>query len=212
MRGNNTCLGVVLAGGLSSRMGQNKAQLLHPKQQNMLSFSSALLTDVGVDGVVQSIGYNTQPTGANQIADKYPNLGPLGGIATVFETTPHVHSYLILPVDLPLLSAQCLSQLKQVGQLSQMACHFSDHYLPLYLPRTAMTELFFQNLKTSQANASKLTTKKDKSLSIRQLLKQIQHRAIGLDRAHQQQLFNCNTAEQWQQATNQLTLRVNDYE
>ena len=207
MSTNNACLGVVLAGGLSSRMGQNKAELPRTTEQNMLAYSSALLQDAGASQIVHSINFQSTPTSSEQLADNFENLGPLGGIATTFLKAPHVTGYLFLPVDLPLLTPACLAKIRQVGELSKTACHYDDHFLPLYLPRNAMTELFFSQLLARLQNG--LTTgKKDKSLSIKQMLKQIPNTAIALEAKNKQQLFNCNTPEQWREANEQMTIRV----
>ncbi|NRA60762.1 MAG: NTP transferase domain-containing protein, partial [Psychrobium sp.] len=47
------CIGVVLAGGLSSRMGQDKASLIR-NNINMLQFTTQLLNDVGLSKVLVS--------------------------------------------------------------------------------------------------------------------------------------------------------------
>jgi molybdopterin-guanine dinucleotide biosynthesis protein A len=206
---NQPCLGVVLAGGHSSRMGQDKATLNH-KQQNMLSFSEKLLQDVGVSEVIVS-GKN------HGIEDLLTNIGPLGGIhSIVSQFKPK--ALLILPVDLPLMNAAELSTLKRVGEISQKACFFSQHYLPLYLPINAFVNQFFEQLtqkslsKTSPNNDVIATEKKSRKLkgpSIRSLLAQTPHRSISPK--NNQSLFNANTPEQWQQATDQFSNLRNNY-
>jgi molybdopterin-guanine dinucleotide biosynthesis protein A len=123
-----SCLGVVLAGGKSSRMGENKANLLR-ENQDMLSYSKSLLNAVGSSQVIVS-------GGEQGIKDLVADMGPLGGIQSIIEQFKP-QALLILPIDLPLMTSNELLALKQVGELSQQACYFTDHYLPLYLPVNA---------------------------------------------------------------------------
>ena len=62
---NQDCLGVVLAGGKSSRMGANKALLMRNSStyngqsrgsENMLGFSKNLLKNIGINNIVVSGG------------------------------------------------------------------------------------------------------------------------------------------------------------
>lgn len=112
---SNTCLGVVLAGGLSSRMGENKAHLQH-KHSNMLTFSQKLLQDSGIEQVVVS-------GNEFQVPDIVKNMGPLGGIYSILQRY-QPKSILVLPVDLPLMDAKSLTQLRLAGELSNKACFF----------------------------------------------------------------------------------------
>jgi len=205
------CLGVVLAGGKSSRMGQDKANLQR-HNQDMLSYSKSLLKAAGSSQVVVS-------GGEHGIDDLEADLGPLGGIQSIIaQFKPK--ALLILPVDLPLMTAAELSALKHAGELSQRACYFSDHYLPLYLPVNAFVEQFFQQALTqplSQLSVKKIAMNKTLALdkktskrnlsgpSVRSLLTQIPHRAITPNNS--QCLFNTNTPEQWQQAKHLLSLQ-----
>tara|TARA_R110000744_G_scaffold51777_1_gene111378 strand:- start:92 stop:739 length:648 start_codon:yes stop_codon:yes gene_type:complete len=200
------CLGVVLAGGKSSRMGQNKATLQR-KNQDMLSFSKSLLKDAGSSEVIVS-------GGEQGIDDLIANMGPLGGIQSIIEQFKP-HALLILPVDLPLMTAVELAALKQIGELSNRACYFTDNYLPLYLPVNAFVEQFFQQplSKMSLTLGSKKPVGGDKNAtkrnlagpSVRSLLNQIPNSAVKPKDS--QCLFNTNTPEQWQQAQHLLSLQ-----
>ena len=69
--------GVVLAGGQSSRMGSDKANLIL-KNKTLLQNACELLTAAGASDVL--ISRNVQSTTAQYIADIYPGSGPLGGL------------------------------------------------------------------------------------------------------------------------------------
>jgi molybdopterin-guanine dinucleotide biosynthesis protein A len=215
------CLGVVLAGGLSSRMGKDKSKLTRQSTthsshlsttpvtgkstSNMLDFSKQLLVDAGIKNIVVS-GDNYQ------IPDLIPHAGPVGGIYSVLASYPeHLQpkAFLILPVDLPLMSASAIAQLRLKGELSNKATFFHDnqkqvHHIPLYLPNNAFLRLFltqaFKGEKLpleSQANSIGRNKKKN-GPSVRGMLQQMPHQAVKS--LNNNMLFNTNTPEQWQEA------------
>ena len=94
-------IGAVLAGGASRRFGSNKA--LAPVPGGTLGARSVqALRDAGVDPVVAVGGIDSHLLHIPVIPDRKPDLGPLGGIASVlvWAKTGHV---LVLPCDLPLV-------------------------------------------------------------------------------------------------------------
>jgi molybdopterin-guanine dinucleotide biosynthesis protein A len=187
---NNECLGVVLAGGLSSRMGTDKAQLMRD-DTSMLTFSKQLLRDTGIKTCVVS-GNKNIINDTSQVNDIVSQAGPVGGIYSVIKQY-QPKALLVLPVDLPLMTSSALAKLKQIGELSGKACFYQDHNIPLYLPVNAFVELFLQN-----AFQGEIFKQSGRGPSIRALLKQIPHQAIACE--NNQTLFNTNTPEQWQQA------------
>jgi len=196
---NNECLGVVLAGGLSSRMGHDKAQLFRDKNSmlSMLEFSKQMLNDSGINNIVVS-GDNYD------VPDKLKKTGPVGGILSVLSKFPQVKSLLILPVDLPFMTAKALADLRLKGELSQKATYFEGHNIPLYLPNNSYVELFLaqaftqNNERVQHSNPLKSSRFKTKGPSIKALLKQVPHQEIQSSDANI--LYNTNTPEQWQQA------------
>lgn len=187
---NSECLGVVLAGGLSSRMGEDKALLMR-NNTSMLDFSQQLLTNAGINKVVIS-GNANKINDQQQINDIVEQAGPVGGIYSVIKQY-QPKALLILPIDLPLMTSQALAKLKQIGELSTKACFFQDHSIPLYLPVNAFVEMFLQ-----QAFQGDKFKNSGRGPSIRSLLQQIPHQEVNITNA--QLLFNTNTPEQWQQA------------
>lgn len=196
---DNDCLGVVLAGGLSSRMGQDKAQLLR-NSNSMLEFSKQILSDSGINNIVVS-GDNYD------VQDQVKQSGPVGGILSVLSRFPHVKSLLILPVDLPFITANALSDLRIKGELSHKATYFKGHSIPLYLPNNAHVALFLaQAFLTTNSNSVEGTRLASQSAkkgpSIKALLKHVPHQAIQNNDANI--LFNTNTPQEWQQANKQF--------
>lgn len=202
------CLGVVLAGGKSSRMGENKAHLQRDCQ-TMLQYSKSILQAAGVSDVVIS-------GGESGIRDITENLGPLGGIQSIINQFKP-RALLILPVDLPLMTATELANLKRVGELSQSACYFTDNNIPLYLPINAFVEHFFQQPLSTKSNQEKHQHLPDiksgkrvlSGPSVRSFLAKIPHKSIAPN--NPQSLFNTNTPEQWQQAQHLLSLQGKSY-
>ncbi len=205
------CVGVILAGGLSSRMGQDKAKLQRtsskPEQgaqfsQSMLDFSQQLLRDAGITHTIIS-GDN------HQIPDMIKNAGPVGGIYSVINHyAEHLQprALMIIPVDLPLMTSQHLAKLKLTGELSQKASFFSDyqqrvHHLPLYLPNNVYLQTFFAQTFSKQNRAS--NSSKKSGPSVKALLTNIPHVSVPNHDIHA--LFNSNTPEQWQQAQKRFT-------
>jgi molybdopterin-guanine dinucleotide biosynthesis protein A len=94
--------GFVLAGGLSLRMGRDKA-LLEWRGHTLLEHMSQLLETV-CDSV-QTIGRPDRP-------DQTPGLGPIGGIQTVLRSTA-AQDNLVVAVDLPFLTEDFLKYFKQ---------------------------------------------------------------------------------------------------
>ncbi len=194
------CLGVVLAGGLSSRMGKDKAQLMR-NNTSMLDFSQQLLRDAGINNIV--ISGNANQLNPNkiiqkqQVTDIIEKAGPVGGIYSVIKQY-QPNSLLVLPVDLPLMTPQALAKLKQIGELSAKACFFQNHSIPLYLPINGFVEMFLQ-----QAFSHSTFTNSGRGPAIKALLKQVPHQAIAIE--NEQTLFNTNTPEQWQQAKHSFT-------
>ena len=213
---NQDCLGVVLAGGKSSRMGSNKALLMRNSstfngqlgsKENMLSYSKSLLTNIGINNIVVS-GHVDDGSTENYVTDKFAELGPMGGIYSVIKKY-QPKALLILPVDLPLMTKQTLQQLKMKGELTQKACFFTDHFLPLYLPNNAFVEQFFttsfaQYLQGHKSAVNEKGDKKKNGPSIRSMLAQVPHQALALKSP--QCLFNSNTPEEWQQAQQRFSL------
>ena len=205
-------LAVILTGGQSSRMGRNKAELVSPlHNKTMLDVCHHLFTQAGFSNITESHSFNTHQA-HGQLADQFNNIGPLGGIATIFNHYPQATGYVFLPVDLPLISAQLISQLKREGELTGKACYLGQHYLPLYLPRNGYSELYFDKLTRQHGHVKQAHSSKQNGFSIRALLEHVPSQSLALDQRQEQQLFNCNTPEQWYQATLTLSKRELGYE
>lgn len=106
-------IGVVLAGGLSSRLGMDKANLILEGEESLLSRATRLLLEVVPEVLV--VGRMDAALaglrGVSCIADDWPGCGPVGGIATALRHSGS--DCLVLSCDLPFMTAQTLQKLTE---------------------------------------------------------------------------------------------------
>src|ERR671923_2895255 len=105
--------GFVLAGGKSSRMGEDKA-LLRLEGRSLLDIVYHRL--LGITPHVFVVGSRAQ-FGAEAIEDIFQNRGPLGGIHAAL-ATGHAELSLVLAVDLPFVEEKFLQHLLRESQAS----------------------------------------------------------------------------------------------
>jgi molybdopterin-guanine dinucleotide biosynthesis protein A len=102
-----TCLSAaILAGGMSRRMGLDKA-MLTLGGMTFLERALAAVEVVADDLMIIGDRPDYHGLGAAVIADSYPGSGPLGGIATALVSARHDH-VLVVGCDMPFLSAPLL--------------------------------------------------------------------------------------------------------
>lgn len=106
----------MLAGGLSSRLGTNKA-LVRLGRQTLIGravvFLESIASRVSVVGLSKSEHRLDVPT----IADQVPNCGPIGGIASALEEA-RAEWTLILACDMPYLTPEFLRFLRDRAPLA----------------------------------------------------------------------------------------------
>jgi len=122
-------LGLVLAGGKSRRMGQDKATL--PRDgQSQLAYVVHLL-DEFVERVFVSAREDqrddTERRRFEQILDRYDDLGPVAGILSAMDEYPDA-DWLVLACDLPNIDAATLSNLlKNRARDKPFSAYISSH-------------------------------------------------------------------------------------
>ncbi len=95
--------GLVLAGGKSTRMGQDKGAINYHGQAQALHMSD-LLESLGVEPYISCRSeQKSEYQGRNIVEDRFLGLGPFGAIASAMLEDPN-SSWLVVPCDLPLLS------------------------------------------------------------------------------------------------------------
>ncbi len=121
--------GFVLAGGRSTRMGQDKA---------LLNWHGRPLLDHMV-GLLRTVANPVHVVGRDPLPDRLPGLGPLSGIATGLETS-FTAANLFVAVDLPLLTRDLFNYLRSRIESSShplVACKIGSDFplcLGVWLP------------------------------------------------------------------------------
>ncbi|MEA9565843.1 MULTISPECIES: molybdenum cofactor guanylyltransferase [Xanthomonas] len=174
--------GVVLAGGRSSRMGQDKAMLLW-RGRPLVAQMQALLRDAGAQDVLIS----GQRPDYDGIADTHPDLGPLGGLVSVIDQVADLTTLVVVPVDMPLLSTQLIARLLTPAQ--QRCVTFDEQMLPMRLCIDASVR---EALSTLMHGAAA-------SRSLRALQRSLQCHRVAVTDSERAAFVNCNTPEQWSQ-------------
>jgi molybdopterin-guanine dinucleotide biosynthesis protein A len=122
---DESTIGVVLAGGLSSRMGRDKA-LLPWGNGNLLDHMIGLLKDCGLKSVIvcgERPGYPSVP-------DPEPDQGPGIALSHFLASLAPETWALIVPVDMPRLTPELIRSLLS----RHRPAHYADHPLPALLP------------------------------------------------------------------------------
>jgi molybdopterin-guanine dinucleotide biosynthesis protein A len=202
--------GVVLAGGLSSRMGEDKA-LLKRDERDMLTYTADLVSTLSIERLLISRNEATtisyQPNDADGYAyncahkfevfnDVVAGVGPLGGIYSV-AIQSKADALIITPVDLPLLRTEDLEQLINEGTSAKRPAYFSHHYLPLFLPLTKEVGQYLDDVvkgKVPQRSVNTMCTT---------------FGAIEVTPKNNSRLTNVNTPAQWDAAKKMLSLAGN---
>ena len=173
--------GVVLAGGRSSRMGQDKA-LLKLENETLLDRAKRILREAGAARVLVS--------GANRehgIADYFEEVGPLGGIHAVLRRTSL--DVMVIPVDIPLMTFDMIKRLlphSDPKSAQSVAITYKNYPVPAFIPNNSRTLQYIEQVLNDAVG----------DWSIKGLLKHLGHREIAVN--YEQALSNVNTPEEWQ--------------
>lgn len=115
----NPLAGLILCGGQSTRMGEDKCQIrYHGKPQwvhlaEMLKpFCKEVVVSCSPKQAAVLKAYNTQPLRTTLVPDspKYIGQGPMGGLLTAWDAFPN-YSFLLAACDYPLLTGEDFSAL-----------------------------------------------------------------------------------------------------
>ncbi|MFT4837129.1 MAG: molybdopterin-guanine dinucleotide biosynthesis protein A [Psychromonas sp.] len=176
--------GIVLAGGLSSRMGQDKAKL-QLSEQSLLTRAVDLLEGLDLDKTLVSGFYPD----FNCITDIHQQCGPIGGLHACVEALYDDYDALfILPVDMPLMGkSQCAALLLEFKKHPQ-GVFYEQANFPMILALTLA-------LKNHLTAALAATQKKDYSLY--SLLNTLKIQPINVIQQQNYRFQNSNTPDQW---------------
>lgn len=212
-------LGVILAGGLSRRMGTDKAKL-QINGVSMLQRNQLLLSECGIQHIVVCRNH------PGDLADIHVNCGPMGAIHSALnyaQKNQCIKGLIFIPIDMPFLDKELINQLivadekawagfsknksrnKQKNKLDvgvigsatgdkalTSARYFQNTPLPLFLPYHSSF------LPLSEAVA---TSQKDRS--IKAFLRLIDSESIMS--LEPEKLINTNDKAQWQHAIDTIS-------
>lgn len=133
--------GLVLSGGRSTRMGQDKAALRIDGRAQLERTMTLLAAQVERAFVSVRIDQRHDPLRAayEQIADTRANLGPIAGILAAQERFPQC-AWLVVACDLPLLDAATLAFLLRMRAPQRLATAFRSSHDGLPEPLCAVYE------------------------------------------------------------------------
>lgn len=176
--------GIVLAGGLSSRMGQDKAQLLLQKR-TLLAHNVALLSSLPLADVFVSGEYE----GFSCIKDIHQSIGPIGGLHACIEALFATYDALfIIPVDMPLLRKKECRELLQHFKIHTQGVFYSQAMFPMILPLHQYLRNYCQEVLVSPHN---------KQRSLYRMLKTLKLKAIDYQTEQCLRFQNSNTPSEW---------------
>lgn len=166
-------IGILLAGGKSSRMGENKA-FLEFQGEKFIDRMVRILSETGVDEVFVSGDFEKYQCIPDKISNKFE--GPAAAISHCLEKIEKDCHALFVPIDMPFLTVDCLKVLMD----SEDGAFFSGFPLPAFLKRTERVE--------------------ESPKNVRELLIRLGARPIELPKKYEQDMLNINTREEWREA------------
>lgn len=173
-------IGLLLAGGASTRMGRDKAGL-DWQGQPLIAHMHALLSALPLSQVVVS---GARPEYAGVI-DQAPGRGPLGGIASAAQVLPDC-GLLVVPVDMPRLALPLLQQLLDAPP---RACtRFAESPLPMRLQLDGDLRLWLAAWLRDP----------DAPRALHRLQAALNVQSLALGPEERAQLANANTPADWQ--------------
>lgn len=170
--------GLILAQGGSTRMGCDKAELVY-EGESFLSVAVQRLKSAGVE--------NVYINNAANLADIIPDIGPLGGIYTALKSHVDVECWVILPVDMPLMSVEILMMLSR-GLGNADMVRFDGEMFPLVV-------------KTSDAvlaHIGNLAIDTERTYSMRQFMKPFEVKILSKPMGSEVAFRNINTPEDYE--------------
>lgn len=171
-------MGAILAGGKSSRMGEDKASLLI-EEKTLLDYIQQLLRSSDIDNIYIS--------NSDNISDIIPLCGPLSGVHAILKNTAPCYEYILfIPIDMPMLNPSLIKKLTHAAGSASLIT-FKNHKMPFLLKNEEKTlELAEQILK------------KQEDFSLGSFFANINNKQqIEISASEQACFENINTKKQW---------------
>jgi len=179
----------VLAGGKSSRMGEDKSRLLLGGQ-TLLERAVELLQSSGAELVL----VGGSGTDIHSVPDLLPHCGPPGGLYSLLDHIKHNYGLdgsplLLIPVDMPLLSIGTLQKLLSAS-VNASCCHFENEVFPCVMKATP-------DLYTHLRDLFNDGTQIGGSRSMTGVFSYLGAKVIAVDGVAPDEFMNTNTPEDW---------------
>ena len=195
--GTRKLCGLVLAGGRSTRMGTDKAALVHPDGRTLARRCHDLLAEAGCETVVLSLRHDQElPPGfddlTNILVARDPeggSEGPLAGMLASMRLRPEA-DWLVLACDLPRLDVATLTHLVSSKRPDESFVSYRSEFDGLPEPLCALYAAeALPILELAQADGIRCPRKP-----------LIRHECRLLDPLVPRALDNANTPEDWETA------------
>lgn len=173
--------GIVLAGGLSSRMGRDKA-LLAWQGRPLLAHMRDLLRAAGAEPVRISGDYPR----FGGLPDRGPRCGPLGGLDTAVASLADGPAW-VVPVDMPRLDVELLHRLRDAPPAPCVI--FTGQPLPMRLNIDGACRKLLAHMVGDA----------DGPRSLQALQHRLGTEVLPIDARTAARLVNCNTPEDWEE-------------
>lgn len=180
----------VLAGGRSSRMGQDKSRLVLGGQ-TLLERAVALLEEADAELVLIGGGGK----GRNHVPDLLPHCGPPGGLYSLLDYIRQHYGLdgsplLLIPVDMPLLTVPTLQRLL-LASVNASCCHFEEEVFPCVIKATP-------DLYTHLRDLFNDGTELGGSRSMTGVFSYLGAKVVPVDGISPDEFLNTNTPAEWQ--------------
>lgn len=132
---------LILAGGQSSRMGEDKSRLMYRDKVTEMERMITMCQSCGLDTYLSMADAEDAPTSSAKgcYQDRFLGMGPMGAIATAFLNEPDT-AWLVLACDLPLLEASTVQQLIDARDPSKLSTAVKAAENPFPEPLVAIYE------------------------------------------------------------------------
>ncbi|MBN2669800.1 MAG: molybdenum cofactor guanylyltransferase [Bacteroidales bacterium] len=184
----NRLIGVVLAGGLSRRMGQDKSLMLY-RDEALIKYSIDILTPYCSEVLLSSNTKFHDKFGLTRIEDLHKEIGPMGGLYSILKQNKAEY-YLCLPCDSPMVKPEFIEQLiNQIDDNFQAIVPIHEHHI----------EPLFAIYHHSISEVLELCISKN-NYKMMNLLNQVQSKYIPIN--EESYFMNINTPEDYQRLIN----------
>lgn len=149
--GIKTIQPVILVGGQSSRMGQNKAELPY-RGKRLVDYQASIVRSVKTEHKLLPLIVSGEIEGYRCLPDIIPHRGPVGALYTLFQgaNSEHIDFFLLLAVDMPQMDRSSLEALLLNLESAALLTHFADEEFPALYAVSSFTKRVIGDIFSEQ--------------------------------------------------------------